>query len=180
MRSSFDKKKKKKGKGHKYNLQQRQLFHSNSTCWSPRKFREAEFRKKVKAQEEKEKLRQKATEKQVAIEKRVLKAQEKEQRRVVAIARAEAAKKKRVEEKEMIDQRKHDREAAKAVQPPSRKKKQVSKTASNRLQKKYAIEQGRGGASGRESGEVVSEKALAPLPKITRNGRKINPPQKLR
>ena len=180
MRSSFDKKKKKKGKGHKYNLQQRQLFHSNSTYWSPRKFREAEFRKKVKAQEEEERLRQKATEKQAANEKIVLKAQEKEQRRVAAIARAEAAKKKRVEEKEMIGQRKRDREAAKAVQPPSRKRKQVSKTASNRPQKKHAIEQGRGGASGRENGELVSEKALAPPPKVTRNGRKINPSQKFR
>ena len=99
---------------------------------------------------------------------------------MAAIARAEAAKKKKVKEKEMVSQRKRDREAAKAVQPPSKKRKQISKIASNRPQKKDAIKQGRGGASGRESEKVVSEKALAPPLEVTRNGRQINPPQNIR
>ena len=67
---------------------------------------------------------------------------------MAAIERAVASKKKKkVEERERIDQRKRDREAAKAVRLPQKEETSL-KDIFKRTQKKQAIEQGSGVASG--------------------------------
>jgi hypothetical protein len=93
----------------------------------------------------------------------------------VAAEKRKVDKEKREKEKEeraqKITQRKREREEARSIPAPPKKRKQALKPASNRPPKKQAIRQLGGGASGVGGGGVGSEATPVSPPKVTRSGR---------
>ncbi|KAF2025326.1 hypothetical protein EK21DRAFT_15837, partial [Setomelanomma holmii] len=75
-------KKKRKKKGKVLDLQQREEYHGGAVLWSPRKLREAQWRRRVTQQEEEQEKLQKAEMRELKAQAALFKKKQAEQKRV--------------------------------------------------------------------------------------------------
>jgi hypothetical protein len=164
--------KKHKKKSKTLDLQQRKEYHGGSVFWSPSKVREAQFRERIKEQEEKEQQLKRARTKAEKAQQKVLKLQEKEERERLRVKKREERERIKAEKQAAQEQKKQEKQnTQKSIQPSQKGKRKASNPITKPIQKKQnrsVDAEDRGDAQARD-----------PLPmRTTRGGRNIKLPLK--
>jgi hypothetical protein len=166
--------KKHKKKSKTLDLQQRKEYHGGAVFWSPSKIREAQFRERVRKQEEEEQQLEKARKKAERAQQKLIQLQEKEEREVLRVKKKKERERIKAEKQAARERQRIDKEnSKKAIQPSQKGKRKASKPVMKPVKKKQ-----KRGVDAEDKGNA---QARDPSPvRTTRSGRNINLPQKFK
>jgi hypothetical protein len=173
LREALDDKKKRKDRGKRLDLQREDSYHSGATFWSPHKIRQARARELEKQQQEEAEIAARANRKELQAAAKLLKEQQKEERRV----ERERLKEERERERAGRLAARNARIAAQNTKKPTQNAPATKRKASQNAPLISKRQRRSGGAAARAASP---EAAPAAPPKLTSRGRTIYFPRKYR
>ncbi|KAF1952826.1 hypothetical protein CC80DRAFT_537882 [Byssothecium circinans] len=172
LRKAVLSQKKHQKKSKPLDLQQRKEYHGGAVFWSPKKIREAQFRERVKKQQEEEQQLKRARTKAEKAQQKVLQLQEKEEREKLRVKKREERERIKAKKQAARERKRIEKEnSKKAIQPSQKGKRKALKPVTKPVRKKQKR------SADAEVGGDAQARDPSPM-RMTRGGRNIKIPSR--